>query len=87
MCTRTSTPLSAVKPIACNVGNNVVTVPSTGATTFPLVGSIPNPFPKTPLAKASSLRFDKGTILPVKGETTTSFFTSSFFSVFFFSTV
>ena len=66
-CINISAPLLVVIPIACPVGNSVVSIPSAGATTLPSVGIIAIPLPNAPQANASSSTFFSSVNFPFNG--------------------
>ena len=74
---KSSAPPDVFKPIACPVGNSVVTSASAGAITFPIVGSTAMPCPIIPLANTGSGTSGSLTRLPVNGLLNVSFFNAT----------
>ena len=64
---RTSRPESVLSPMACPVAATSVTVPSTGATTWPASGSTPKPSPTAPEEKTGSGMSASGIVVPETG--------------------
>ena len=79
-----SAPLSDVIPIACFVSGSTEIVPSQGAFTMPIVGTIAHPFPKLCDEKASSFTVESATTFPESGDATSTDFTSDDAVDFFF---
>ena len=77
-----SAPSSDNKPIACFVGNMVLTIPFTGEYKIPSSGSIAIPFPIASLAKVESSTSVSFTIAPLQGALISIFLLSSLIAFF-----
>ena len=72
MCISISTPSSETMPTACLVGKSTVTVPFTGETNSPWLGSMTTPCPMTPDEKTGSVAWLSGLTWPASGLTTSA---------------
>ena len=72
MCISISTPSSETIPTACLVGKSTVTVPFTGETNSPWLGSMTTPCPITPDEKTGSVAWLSGLTWPASGLTTSA---------------